>query len=227
MTPITALGSRYGIQGALGRSVKRASAGGDWWDLGGTITSCVAAFQCKNANSLEASMKNLAQPSLYDLVATGIPTFESGKGLILGSAGVYVTTTITESLTTGEFTFLFRVTDRATSNFVCGNHANSGIKLFFYYGVIQLGGAERSGYSGSSFCVGAIGSGSIMNAITDSGAYSADRPLTSTSSTNNIIHFNRTTTNNGAGLTLVSAAFYKTALTKYQVNTIQQRMNAL
>lgn len=28
MTPITALGSRYGIQGALGRSVKRAAAGG-------------------------------------------------------------------------------------------------------------------------------------------------------------------------------------------------------
>ena len=27
MTPITALGSRYGIHGALGRSVKRAAAG--------------------------------------------------------------------------------------------------------------------------------------------------------------------------------------------------------
>jgi hypothetical protein len=36
MTPITALGSRYGIQGALGRSVKRAAAGGGWWDLNGT-----------------------------------------------------------------------------------------------------------------------------------------------------------------------------------------------
>lgn len=30
MTPITALGSRYGIQGALGRSVKRAAAGGTY-----------------------------------------------------------------------------------------------------------------------------------------------------------------------------------------------------
>lgn len=39
MTPITALGSRYGIQGALGRSVKRASTGFDktsliaWWTM--------------------------------------------------------------------------------------------------------------------------------------------------------------------------------------------------
>lgn len=61
MTPITALGSRYGIQGALGRSVKRASGGGGWWDLNGTITGCVAAYQPKGAASYAASKVNLAR----------------------------------------------------------------------------------------------------------------------------------------------------------------------
>jgi len=58
--PITALGSRYGIQGALGRSVKRAAAGGGWWDLNGTITSCVAAYQPKGAASYAASLADLS-----------------------------------------------------------------------------------------------------------------------------------------------------------------------
>ena len=67
--PITALGSRYGIQGALGKSVKRASTASTWWDLDGTITSCIAAYQPKGAASYAASKVNLANPGTYDAFA--------------------------------------------------------------------------------------------------------------------------------------------------------------
>lgn len=80
MTPITALGSRYGIQGALGRSVKRAAVGGGWWDLNGTITSCVAAYQPKGAADLAASYVNLAHPGTYDCALGTAPTFDASYG---------------------------------------------------------------------------------------------------------------------------------------------------
>lgn len=68
MTPITALGSRYGIQGALGRSVKRAAAAGGWWLAGGIpAANCVAAYQAKGAASYAASKVNLANPGTYTI----------------------------------------------------------------------------------------------------------------------------------------------------------------
>ena len=49
MTPITALGSRYGIQGALGRSVKRAASGiTDPTD----ITGCLLWYDFSDADTL-------------------------------------------------------------------------------------------------------------------------------------------------------------------------------
>lgn len=79
--PITPLGSRYGIQGALGRSVKRPSvAGGGWWDLNGTITSCVAAYQPKGAASYAASLVNLTGNSTYDATEVVAPTWASASG---------------------------------------------------------------------------------------------------------------------------------------------------
>ena len=79
--PITALGSRYGIQGALGRSVKRAAAGGTWWDLNGTITSCVAAYQPKGAASYAASLTDLSGNSND---ATEVSGSEPGWGASTG-----------------------------------------------------------------------------------------------------------------------------------------------
>jgi len=70
MTPITALGSRYGIQGALGRSVKRAAAGGGWWLAGGiAAANCIAAYQPKGAASYAASKVNLANAGTYDAIS--------------------------------------------------------------------------------------------------------------------------------------------------------------
>ena len=116
MTPITALGSRYGIQGALGRSVKRVAAGGTWWDLNGTITSCVAAYQAKGAASYAASKVNLANSGTYALA-------EIGGGAINwdSSIGWYGFNSLTRCLDTGIYpgdnmTWIVRFTRNGTAN---------------------------------------------------------------------------------------------------------------
>jgi hypothetical protein len=81
MTPITALGSRYGIQGALGRSVKRAAAT-SWWLAGGISASdCIAAYQPKGAASYAASLININNPGTRNLTNTGIdPSWDATNG---------------------------------------------------------------------------------------------------------------------------------------------------
>lgn len=54
-----------------------AVASGGWWDLDGTITSCVAAYQPKGAASLAASYVNLATPGTYDCTVGSAPSLDA------------------------------------------------------------------------------------------------------------------------------------------------------
>ena len=58
----------------------QAAAGGGWWDLNGTITSCVAAYQPKGAASYAASKVNLANPGTYNLSDGVAPNWDTGTG---------------------------------------------------------------------------------------------------------------------------------------------------
>ena len=109
MTPITALGSRYGIQGALGRSVKRASTASTWWDLDGTITSCVAAYQAIGAASYSASLVNLFNPGTYDLTtASGKdPSWNVSTGWTGNGVDQYLNTNVNASV---NYSFIVRAT---------------------------------------------------------------------------------------------------------------------
>jgi hypothetical protein len=55
-------------------------AGGRWWDLDGTITSCIAAYQPKGAASYAASKVNLANPGTYDLTNGNDPSWSASTG---------------------------------------------------------------------------------------------------------------------------------------------------
>ncbi len=90
---ITALGSRYGIQGALGRSVKRADSG-TWWNL---APNCVAAYQPKGAADYADSLVNLANPGLYnaDDEGTHAPDWDSAGWT--QNSGAYLLTGLTIS----------------------------------------------------------------------------------------------------------------------------------
>ena len=91
---ISPLGSRYGIQGALGRSVKRASTASTWWDLNGTITSCVAAYQPKGAASYAASLTDLSGNS-KDATEGTSPDWDSTDGWKFNGTDDYLKTGVT------------------------------------------------------------------------------------------------------------------------------------
>lgn len=57
------------------KSVAAAFSG--WWDLDGTITSCVAAYQPKGAASLAASYDNLTGNATYDCVVGSAPSLDA------------------------------------------------------------------------------------------------------------------------------------------------------
>lgn len=58
-----------------------ASSASTWWDLNGTITSCVAAYQPKGAASYAASKVNLANSGTYDAVdGAEYPTWDVSTG---------------------------------------------------------------------------------------------------------------------------------------------------
>lgn len=59
------------------KSQAAASAANGWWDLDGTITSCVAAYQPKGAASLAASYDNLTGNATYDCVAGSAPSLDA------------------------------------------------------------------------------------------------------------------------------------------------------
>ncbi len=104
---ISPLGSRYAIGGALGRSVKRASGGG-WWDLSGTITTCVAAYQPKGAASLAASYVNLANPGTNNAAEGSAPSFSSAGWTFNGTSN-YLLISGTLPFSDSPFTMVARV----------------------------------------------------------------------------------------------------------------------
>ena len=117
MTPITALGSRYGIQGALGRSVKRAAvSSGGWWDLDGTITSCVAAYQPKGAASYAASLVNLANPGTYNADDEGTHAPDWSSAGWAQNTGAYLLTGLTIS-SASNWSIIMRHDNWSTSNY--------------------------------------------------------------------------------------------------------------
>ena len=228
MTPITALGSRYGIQGALGRSVKRASSASTWWDLGGTITSCVAAYQPKGAADLAASYVNLANPGTYDLAPDGSPSFNTNDGIIIPS-GEYVYSTITESLSASSFTALLRMKDR-TGNHTAGNiPRDTGLRWYLLYGVMQFSGTESSANYNSytDFFTGVHGDNTTYNVIYHSGQLTNPKTITPITSSSNVFGFNKDGNYLGSGITLEAAAFYKSALSQSDIYTIRDLVMAL
>ncbi len=72
-----------------------ASSASTWWDLNGTITSCVAAYQPKGAASYAASKVNLANSGTYDATdGAAYPTWDVTNGWIFNGTSQYLSTGI-------------------------------------------------------------------------------------------------------------------------------------
>ena len=84
---ITPLGAKRGILSPLGRSVRRAAAGG-WWLAGGIAeANCVAAYQPIGAADYATSKVNLANPGTYNAGdGAAHPTWDASDGWTFNSS---------------------------------------------------------------------------------------------------------------------------------------------
>lgn len=205
-----------------------------WWLVGGLAESaCIGSYQCVRAHSLQDSYINLANPANYPLVPTGSPTFAINDGLILGEAGIYVSTTITETIDNGLFTALIRVKNRAAANFFMGTiGVGAGVKWYHFYGISQLGTGESSAdyvaQGTNDFFQGIVGNNTTMYPVLNSGGFGTSKTLTRTTTSPNVFGINRMyNNNNGAGLTLMAFALYRVGLSQHEIYNIRTAMNAL
>jgi hypothetical protein len=92
-----------------------AVAGGGWWDLNGTLTSCIAAYQAKGAASYAASLDNLTGNATYDLTeVASSPTWDASYGW-QGSTTNYLSTNIPSTSINDAITIAARWSDRNKS----------------------------------------------------------------------------------------------------------------
>lgn len=78
-----------------------------WWDNGGAISGCVAAYQPVGAASLAASYSNLANPGTYDAAPGTAPSFDTATGWTFNGSTQYLTSGYTPP-GTAAFTVIVR-----------------------------------------------------------------------------------------------------------------------
>ena len=223
MTPITALGSRYGIQGALGRSVKRAAADTSWWLAGGiSADNCIAAYQAKGAASYAASLVNLANEGTYDLTTTVDPAWSADTGWTFGT-GTYRYLYAGFSMTTQDLTIASR------SNLI--DYGDSGLGRIWSSNNNALRQYTSTFVNSSSVSETATGShifilaglelytdGSKTDSLSSGSVVTGSSMIIGNSSTAG------TRTING---TIQAIAFYNTTITGAQVSALNTAMAAL
>ena len=79
------------IQRPFGGVPSSAVVGG-WWDLNGTLSGCVGAWQAKGAASYAASLVNLANPGTFDAFAGTAPTWDAATGWTFNGSSQYLRT---------------------------------------------------------------------------------------------------------------------------------------
>lgn len=106
-------------------------AGGGWWDLNGTITSCVAAYQPKGAASYAASKVNLTGNTTYDATEGNAPPWDATTGWgSFTSDNKHLKTGITPS-NDQSYSMIFRcLTSPASGTWAIGSWNTTGPGIF-------------------------------------------------------------------------------------------------
>jgi len=218
---------------------KSQAAAGGWWDLNGTITSCIAAYQPKGAASYAASKVNLANAGTYDAVnGSAYPTWEAETGWSFVAANSqYLTTGIVPSNTNTANSAIVRFTNGGAVNysFLFGARFTSG---GYITGISPLDSFNRVAYFNCNFS----GAGKTPQltggvlAFSGASAYrnGVDESITiPTGYTNNGYgYFIGSLNKNGTPAQFTTAkiqaiAFYNTAISAAQVAALTTAMAAL
>ena len=234
MTPITALGSRYGIQGALGRSVKRASSASTWWDLDDTITSCVGAWQPKGAASYTASKVNLTgDTDVYMTDHTSYPTWDTGTGWSFSADNARLIVTGLDVSKDQSWSFIARYANQGAADYggIFNNNASSGYTIVlnprrisvnlrrYCYGTTNV---NRGSYSASGV-IALAGRQPYFDGSTDGDALSEY----STTGTTSLILGGLTLASHPWYGDVIALAVYNAVLTSTQIADLNTAINAL
>jgi hypothetical protein len=91
-------------------------SGDTWWDLNGTITSCVAAYQAKGAADYAASKVNLANPGTYNATdGTGYPSWNASTGWTFDGSDDYLNTGLKPGSTS--WSYIIRFSNAGADNY--------------------------------------------------------------------------------------------------------------
>ena len=214
-----------------------AVTGGNWWDLGGTITSCVAAYQPKGASSYDNSKINLANPGTHNAVnGTAYPTWSATKGWSFNLySAQFLSTTV---MTNVGMTWIVRIAN--------GDAVVSAGKDICVFGAVRAGMPYDGMYFQSNLGNGkhqyANGGGLSITGTKANGIFAASGGdvyengtdvgnLTNTGNPNLPIYLGCL---NLAGCNaqyytgdIVAIAFYSTVLTPTQIANLTTAINAL
>ena len=213
---------------------KSQAAGGGWWDLNGTITSCVAAYQPKGAASYAASKVNLANPGTYNAVDGTAPDWDAVNGWKFDGVDDWLDT---DAVVTDRYgALIVRFSGATTQNndagitcyFSSTRRGNFGIMPNTQYGVRY--------YQLSSPCNKSPSAASGVLAISDFHGYrdgvedGSWSPNFATGETNVPLNIGRTNSFRGTVYCLVNVqawVLYSSPITPAQVSALTTAMNAL
>lgn len=214
-----------------------AATGGNWWNLGGTITSCVAAYQPKGASSYDNSKINLANPGTHNAVnGTAYPTWSATKGWSFNRGlSQFLSTTV---MTNVGMTWIVRIANGDTvvsaGKDICVFGAARGGSPYdgMYFqsnlgnGTHQYTNGRNAAFTGAKANgIFAASGGDVYENGTDVGN------LTNTGNPNVPIYLGclRLGTSNIQYYTgdIVAIAFYSTVLTPTQIANLTTAINAL
>jgi len=233
---ISPLGSRYGIGGALGRSVKRASGGG-WWDLNGTITSCVAAYQPKGAASYAAAKVNLANPGTYNATAVnGDVGWNTSDGFISSYSNNYkLNTGVT--VNSANWTYIIRYSNYVANiknENICGYWNSRKITAFRLNAIGGVKKGNFANYSYDSYHATIDTDGSLTSAVVGAAgetAYlngSSVGTITQSTSQDGVFYIcGRNYSDNSPSVYTIAFAIYNSVLTSTQISDLSTAMAAL
>jgi len=104
-------------------------ASGGWWDLDGTITSCIAAYQPKGAADYAASKVNLVNPGTYNCSAGSIaPTWDATNGWkFAGGKNEYLNTSL---VLKDAYTIIIRFSNVTNNGYLMGSINHSAYVSF-------------------------------------------------------------------------------------------------
>ena len=206
-------------------SYKKPVAGGGWWDLDGTITSCVAAYQPKGAASYAASLVDLTGNGYTATEAAGSPGWDASYGWG-GDYTNYLVTGINPESVNDTWTGIVRYTElpNASGQYLFGkqSYINSASR---YWGILRHWNNRRWALGTTSYTnntnlaagtcalAGALAyrDGTHLGTIEDYGEYFIDTevPMLRCSAK------------------IQAIAFYNAVLTSDQVSALTTAMNAL